>query len=199
MENEEHQQKRTEFEATLTELPDADKTTKLAEWDQQNPLPPKPDDNEDYRSKLNIQNRFLEKEGYEFKDGKWTKPAVAPTEDKPAPSASTLTPEDALVLAKADVHEDDLQSVLKWAKDNETTVAKALKDKDLGIILAAHAEERRTAAATQTGGGARGASQASGTVLLAKARQTGEVPETTEGMNAIFLAKQQEKAAGRKR
>ena|ERR1700712_1946952 len=188
MQKEEHQQQRTDFEATLTELPDDEKTTKLTEWDQQNPAPTEAAEGEDYRGKLNIQNRFLEKEGYEFKDGKWTKkPVVAPVQAA-APSQTGLTAEDALALAKADVEEEDLETVTKWAKSNTMTVKEALKDKDLRLILDGHAEERRTADATNTGG-ARGAKKASGDDLLRKAETTNELPDTDEGMDALASAR----------
>lgn len=59
---------------------------------------------EDYRGKLNATNRFLEKEGYEFRDGRWQKrdtsqqrqgAAASPTQDAPA-----LTRDEAIVIAR---------------------------------------------------------------------------------------------------
>lgn len=142
---------------------------------------------EDYRARLNAQNRFLEKEGYEFKDGKWHK-AVTTTAQAPSLSAQDI-------IALRDVHEDDIGSIQEWAKFKGVSLAEARKDKDLNTILSARAEERRTEAATQTRGGSRGATKPSGTDLLAKAIRTNELPEDDEGMLAIAEARQPRKKA----
>lgn len=135
---------------------------------------------EDYRARLNAQNRFLEKEGYEFKDGKWHKAVETTTQ------APSLTAQD--IIAIRDVHEEDLPTLQKWAKNEGISLAEARKDKDLGIILAARSEERRTADATQTKG-ARGATKASGQDLLDKALRTNVLPEDDDGYAAIAAAR----------
>ena len=141
---------------------------------------------EDYRAKLNIANRILQKEGYEFKDGKWVKPegrAAAPSHDV------TLNPKDVIALSK--VHDDDIDQVMEWSKFKGVSIAEALKDQTLASILSVNEETRKTAQATQTGRTARGATKATGEDLLRKAEQTGEIPDTDEGMRAIIEAKQQ--------
>lgn len=102
----------------------------------------------------------------------------------------TLSARDALILAKANVTEEDLDTVLEWAKFKKLSVSDTLKDPTLKNILATKDEERKTALATQTRGGARGSAQLSGEDILAKAEQTGEVPDTTEGMQELFKARQ---------
>lgn len=109
-------------------------------------------------------------------------------EKKPEPTEG-LTAKDALTLAKADIHEDDIEDVLSWAKFKNIPVADALKDPTMKTTLSIRAEERRSALATQTGSG-RGAQKVAGEDLLRKAELTGEVPDTAEGMNAIFEARQ---------
>lgn len=138
---------------------------------------------DDYRGKLNAQNRFLEGEGYKFEGGKWVKPVAAAA----ATTAPSLSAQD--IIALRDVHEEDIGSIQDWAKFKGVSLAEARKDRDLNIILGARAEERRTAAATQTSGGSRGATKPSGADLLAKAIRTNEVPEDDEGMEAIAAAR----------
>ncbi len=102
-----------------------------------------------------------------------------------------LKPIDVLVLTKAGVDADDIEEIAKWAKFNGTSISDALKDETLKIILERRADERKTAQATNTRGSARGTAEVTGETLLQKAEETGEVPETTEGMNKLFLARQQ--------
>jgi hypothetical protein len=181
MKKEEREQKRAEFETTLTELTDEEKAAKLSEWDAQNPA----QQEDDYRGKLNATNRFLEKEGYEFKDGNWVKkaaPAVPPVQKPEA--ASTLSVTD--VLALRDVHEEDIETIQKFASFRQLSIAEARKDPMLASMLSVRGEERRTAEAAVTGaGGGRGATAPTGADLLAKAERTGELPETPEGMDAL--------------
>jgi hypothetical protein len=99
-----------------------------------------------------------------------------------------LSNRDVLYLAKADVHEDDVDEVLDWAKFKKISVAYA--HKQLKATLDVRAEQRKSASASHTKGGARGTSKTTGEDLLRKAERTGEVPETAEGMNDLFLARQ---------
>lgn len=98
-----------------------------------------------------------------------------------------LSNKDVLFLAKADIHQDDLDEVLDWAKFKKVPVNEAYKQ--LKDTLDVRAEQRKTAAATQTRGSARGASKVSGEDLLTKAERTNEVPDTDEGMAELFKAR----------
>ena len=109
--------------------------------------------------------------------------------NKPKP-ADGLTPSDVLVLAKADVHQDDVSDLLEWAKFKKISVADALKSPTMKTMLADNAEKRKTDEATNTNGGPRGGSKVSGDDLLRKAERTGEVPTTAEGMAALAKARQ---------
>lgn len=109
---------------------------------------------------------------------------------KPEPTQMNdqgISNKDLLYLAKADIHEDDLDEVLEWAKYKKVPIAKAYDD--LKPMLQARSEERRTAAATQTRGGQRGTAKLDPEGILAKAEKTGEVPESAEGMQALFVAR----------
>lgn len=109
-----------------------------------------------------------------------TKPAAEPSQDG-------LTNKDVLFLAKADIHEDDIDEVLEWAKFKKVPVSDAYKQ--MKDVLDVRAEQRKTAAATQTGKSSRGTSKVSGDDLLSKAERTGEVPDTAEGMTELFKAR----------
>lgn len=109
-------------------------------------------------------------------------------------SKDTLSTMDVLALAKAGIEDDDMDLVTKFAKLQEMTVKDALKDTTLKAILDTKAEERRTAATAHTKGGARGTSKVTGEDLLRKAETTGEVPTSTEGMQALFIARRAQRA-----
>lgn len=108
-------------------------------------------------------------------------------QDKSDSPQAQLSAKEIIYLGKADIHADDMDEVLELARLKNWDVPKA--HEYLKPVLDTRAEQRRTADATQTRGGARGASKVSGEDLLATAERTGEVPETTEGMNKLFKAR----------
>lgn len=132
---------------------------------------------EDYRAKLNAQNRFLEKEGYEFKDGKWQrKPKPEQTPQAPAPEAEpALSPKDMYALSQAQVHIDDFDYVTQQAK-LVGGIPKALQDPDVQAVLEKRAERRKTANATNTRTQRPSQKQATDSDLL-EGLKKGEVPE----------------------
>lgn len=89
---------------------------------------------------------------------------------------SGLSPEDALHLAKSDVHAEDLSEVVDFARFKKLDIKEALKHPTLKSILRDKAEERRTAEATRTKGGAPNKSS-SPDELINKAKQ-GQVAES---------------------
>ena len=103
-------------------------------------------------------------------------------------SNEELTTKDVYALMNAKVAEEDIEQVAEYAKFKKISVAEALKSTVVKTMLEESVEQRTTANATQTRGGARGTSKVSGEDLLSKAERTGEVPETDEGMQAIFKA-----------
>lgn len=139
--------------------------------------------------------RAKKAEGFELKDGKWLKKPEAVVETpKPAPSnQDNLSLQDSRALNK--VEDEDVDDVIEYAKFKNISVADALKTPTLSALLATKAEERRTAAAAHTRGGARGSSKVSGEDLLRKAKLTGEVPTSDEGMQELFIARRAQKVA----
>lgn len=140
------------------------------------------------RAKINIQNRLLRKEGYEFVDGKWVKPETK-KEVGEVKSSSDLSTRDVIALSKANIHEEDIDDVVEYAKFKKISVPEALKSNYIQTTLRERGEERKTASVTQTKGGARGAQKTSGEALLEKAESTGELPTTPEGMTALAEAR----------
>jgi len=108
--------------------------------------------------------------------------------EKQAPSKTDgISNKDVLFLAKADVHSDDMDELLDWAKFKKVSVEEA--HKQLKTTLDVRAEERRSAGAAHVKGGARGSSKVSGQDLLRKAEQTGEIPDTADGLHDLFAAR----------
>lgn len=100
-----------------------------------------------------------------------------------------LSSKDLYALMEAKVPRDDIDEVTRAAKALNLSIPEALKSNIVIGILSERAEERRTATATQTRGGARGSVKVSGADILAKAERTGELPDTDEGMAALAQAR----------
>ncbi|KKQ75520.1 MAG: hypothetical protein US97_C0039G0009 [Microgenomates group bacterium GW2011_GWF1_38_5] len=142
--------------------------------------------------------RAKKAEGFILKDGKWVKepkPELKPEVKKEPEAEQGLTSKDVLYLAKADVHEDDIDTVLEWAKFKNISVKDA--HGELKGVLATKDEERRSAQVTQTKG-ARGASAPTAEDLISQASK-GQLPETDEGIEALAAAEMARKIALSKR
>lgn len=103
------------------------------------------------------------------------------------PKQDGLSTSDVIFLAKTDIHEDNLDEVIEWAKFKKVPVSEAYKQ--LKPKLDVEAEIRRTQQATQTKGSPRGTNKVTGEELLAQAQRTGEIPDDAEGMQALFQAR----------
>lgn len=157
------------------------------------------EDNETTEEKPKIEYTEREKQlyaqlqkakGLTLVDGKWVKA------NKPAAKvvSTNLSTTDAILIAKSNIEMEDVERVVKFAKDEGLTVSEALRNSELRAILDVRADERRTAQATQTRS-ARGSAPQSGEDMLSKAENTGEVPATDEGMRAITEARMARKKA----
>lgn len=104
-----------------------------------------------------------------------------------------LSSKDLYALMEAKVPQDDIDEVTRAAKALNLSIPEALKSNIVKGILEEKSEERRTATATQTRGGARGSVKVSGADILAKAERTGELPDTDEGMEALAQARMAKK------
>lgn len=104
---------------------------------------------------------------------------------------SNLSTSDILFLSKVELHEEDMPEVIEWAKFKKIDVKSAYNQ--LKPTLDIKNEQRKTANVTMTGKTQRGVSKITGEDLLAKAETTGEVPDDTEGLNKLFMARQARK------
>ena len=108
---------------------------------------------------------------------------------KVEPSNDNLSTRDVLALTEAKISSQDFDEVVRVAQILNKPVSEALQDKTLKTILETRAEERRSAAATNTGRSPRGTSTQSGADLLRRAETTGEVPESADGLRALAEAR----------
>lgn len=178
-----------EFEKSLEGLSPEEATAKRVEFAEKQA--------DDYRSKLNIQNRLLEKEGFEFKDGGWVKkPEATQTQQQVQVNNPTLSPKDSVLLAKS-VDADDIDEVLDYANYRKISVADALKDTTLVSILKERQETRRTAQATQINSANRTSQRDTAESMLQAATQN-QVPADDDGIQALAAARIAEKAAKKK-
>jgi len=115
----------------------------------------------------------------------------APKKETPIKPAETSTPtndfspKDYLALSQAGVPADDLDEVTDFAKYKGISIAEALKTPYIQTTLKEKAEERKTADATNTGGGRRGQTKTSGKELLKKFESSSELPETDEEIEKL--------------
>ena len=126
------------------------------------------------------------------------KPLETETPIKPTgedtPKKSTLSPEDVYALIEAKVPKEDIDEVKVQAKAREVSITEILGDRTMQTILRERAEERKTAQATNTGGGKRGSSKVSDETLLAQVEK-GELPEEDMERAAKARIKQKQKGA----
>lgn len=94
--------------------------------------------------------------------------------------------QDMRALNKVD--DDDLKTVINYAKINEISIPEATKAPELIIILKARAEVRKTALATNTGGGRRGTAQLSDERVLQDFEQ-GKVSENDDDITRLAEAR----------
>jgi hypothetical protein len=116
-------------------------------------------------------------------------------EDKPKPTPEVkskkddLTMQEAMTLMKSNVHEEDIESVKRFAKLENISIADALKHDELKAVLRVREEKRKTSEATSTGKTPRGTSQVSDEVILERANK-GQVPDAgSKEAEALFWAR----------
>ena len=117
--------------------------------------------------------------------------------ETPIKPTETTTPKNDFSLsdirALNDVHDDDVNTVVDWAKFKKISIAEAKKTSEIQTLLREKTEERKTATATNTGGGRRGQSKVSSNELLKKLKSSGELPESDEDIEKLAEASIKEK------
>ncbi len=152
-----------------------------------------------YRGKLNAQNRFLIKEGYENVNGKWVKPnkPEARVEKKSSVKPQGMTPADVFVLVKANVPEEDIEDVTEYATFKKISIKEALQTNFVKSLLSDKAEERATAEATHTGSARRSLSKKSTANILDDASR-GVLPDDPTQLAQARLKKRMQEKDSRK-
>ena len=172
-----------EVEEELTTVEDEERTEQLQEkLNGLNAL------KEDYSKKDELVTNYktrAEKAEDELKGSKSSEPEEK--KEVATPKTSDLTQTDLLAIVKADIHEDDIDEVVDYAKLKGISVKEALNASVVRTILAERAEERTTAEATTTDT-KRSTQRVTPTQILDKAR-TGDVPEDDDGINALVNAR----------
>lgn len=95
---------------------------------------------------------------------------------------------DVMTLIRANVHDDDIEEVMNWAKYRNISIAEALKSDVIKTTLAQNEEYRRTAEATNTKTTRKGPDRVDERVLMANLKE-GKVPTTPEESEALFYAR----------
>lgn len=104
----------------------------------------------------------------------------------PVEKKDGLSENDVIYIAKADIHEDDVNEVVSYAKKMGVGVKEA--HKFYGPILKERAEIRKTAEATNTGTSKRSPTKPSDDDLLSKASNN-ELPEDDAEIERLMKAK----------
>ncbi len=169
------------YEETLN--PQGDEDTNPQEDPQEKPQ----EEEKDYKSLYENQKIRAEKVEKELKGFK------SKEEVKEEVKTEGLSQRDFLTIAKADVHEDDLDDVLDYAKFKKIDVKEALASGVIKSLLAERKETRRTAEATSTGSKRSGVKGKDGTELLRDA-ESGQLPESDDDIEALVEARFQSKA-----
>ncbi len=147
-------------------------------------------DGEDKRDEL-IKNYKIraEKAEKENKDLKTKLKPIQPEKETPKnESKNEYSLKD--IKALSDVHDDDVDKVVGWAKFNAISIAEAKKTPEMQGFLKNKEEERATALAANTGTVKRGTSKVSDEVLLEKLEK-GELPE--EDIEKVVKARLEKK------
>ena len=105
--------------------------------------------------------------------------------------ASAYSLADTVAIQNAKIHEDDIDRVERYAKENKVSIREALKDPELKAILAYREETRTTANATNTSNTRRGSTQTPADVLIANAT-AGKLPETDADIERLIAAKRKQ-------
>jgi len=97
-----------------------------------------------------------------------------------------LSQNDLYTLIKNDVHEDDIEEVVAFAKLKNIGIKEALKSGVVKAILKENTEVRQTAQVTNTGTTRKSNTSKDADTLVAKAKK-GELPKSDEDMKKLFL------------
>ena len=106
--------------------------------------------------------------------------------EKDIPKKSEYSLQD--IRALSDVHDDDVEEVVDYAKSKGISIAEAKKTSMIQSFLKDTIEERKVADATNTGKTKQGSSKGKGKSLLKNAKEKGELPDSDADMEKLVNA-----------
>lgn len=136
--------------------------------------------------------RAKKAEGFDFVDNQWVKKPKVEVQTKAPLESGTLSSSDLLAVMKADVHEDDMDRVERFAKSEGLSIKDSLKNPELKAILSLRAEQRSTASGANISNVRRGATKITDETLIANAN-AGKLPEADEDIERLIKAKSKRK------
>ena len=178
-------EKDSEFQSSIANLTDEEKTVKVSERKGMGidaRLEKLSKDAQNYESQK-IRAEKSEKEAKELKD------KLGGAKE---PEKVTLSPKDYLALTEAKISSDDFDEVMGWATYRKISISEALKDRTLQTVLREKVEQRETDAATAAKARRPAVSEPRGDELLQKAAQ-GQVPDSDDGIAELVEAEQKAK------
>ena len=173
----------TEFHNTLVDLSDEDKNIKVSEKRQElikeefSRISNEKTENE---KKFNDQRIRAEKAEAKIKE----KDGIV--------SEPKMSLPDIMAINKANVHEDDIEKVEKFAKSEGITIKEALKNEELKAILDLRQEKRNTADASNVNNSRRQAVKVDDETLISNANN-GKLPEDDGDIERLISAKSNKK------
>lgn len=176
----------TDFQNSIANLSDEEKTSAIETKKKEilgaefKSLKEKADQTDDYKGKFEDQQKRAKK-----------------AEEIAKEKEGGLSPKDVLVLSQAQIHADDIDEVLEFAKFKKLPVGEALKNPTLMTILAESKSQRETALATTTKGKP-SSGEKGGDAILNDAGQ-GNLPADDEGIDALAAARHEARVAGRRK
>lgn len=99
-----------------------------------------------------------------------------------------LSQTDMITLARADIHDDDIDEVLEYARFKKVNVKEALSSSVIKAMLAEKKEERATAEATSTGNKRPGGKAITGSELLSQV-EAGKYPDSNDDISKLVEAR----------
>ncbi len=180
----------TDFQSSIAELSDEDKTAKIDERKQQ-----------EFDKEISALSENAEKaaKNEELAHNYKTRAEKAEAEAKAQKEKPTPKNEQKYSLEEIDdiaaltsVPKEDRHEVLEHAKFKGITPAEALKSTYIKTFLKEQEELRKSANAANTGGGKRGTSKPSGEKIL-EDFQSGKIPESEEGIKDLVDAQWEKK------
>ena len=183
MENELEETSEPETEEGESEEESTDEEEENSEEAEEESEDEEEEEESDEVAKLREENEKLRK------DNKTLTIQKKKAQKKAIPADPKLSSKDVLAIVKSEVHDDDVDEVIDFAKFKKITVAEALKSPTLQAILSDNTERRKTAEVANTKKSRRGARKTSATQLQ-KDLGEGKVPEPgSEEAEELFWAR----------